>query len=489
MATETKTRASFSTGRRWKIGFDLFIRTLLVLAVVVMANYLGARFPHRFYLSSKTHVLLSSNTVSVVRSLTNQVAVTLYYDRKDDFYPDIVNLLNEYRNINPRISFRTVDYLGDPGEAEKVKEQYRSYFTAASDKNLIIFDANGRVKVAHGEALVQYATVGMTKDNKLDIGPVALLAEQAFTTILVTLESDKQFHAYFLQGHGEPSPADSSQAGYLKFGAVLHENYVDLQPLQLLGDSEVPADCSLLVIAGPVGRFSDLELQKIDRYLSEGGRALVLLDYQSISRPTGLENVLARWGVNVVPDVVRDLKHSTSGSDVVANQFAQHPVVSSLLQSELQMFLPRPTSKVTWKNPPPDAPQVTELVYSSATSTLVTDSAEPPNNYPLIAAVEQKNMSGVVNPRGSMRMIVAGDALFLNNPAIDAGANRDFLNNTVNWLLDRPTMLQGIGPRPITTFRLTLTSAQAQEVDWLLLGALPGAILLLGALVWFIRRK
>jgi len=47
------------------------------------------------------------------------VAVTLYYDRQDDFYPDIVALLNEYRLANPRISVRTVDYVRDAGEAEK----------------------------------------------------------------------------------------------------------------------------------------------------------------------------------------------------------------------------------------------------------------------------------------------------------------------------------------------------------------------------------
>jgi len=35
------------------------------------------------------------------------VTVTLYYDRKDDFYPDIVALLNEYRAVNPKISFTT----------------------------------------------------------------------------------------------------------------------------------------------------------------------------------------------------------------------------------------------------------------------------------------------------------------------------------------------------------------------------------------------
>ena len=41
MTAPPKPQPSFSPGRRWKIGFDVVVRTALVLAVVVMINYLG----------------------------------------------------------------------------------------------------------------------------------------------------------------------------------------------------------------------------------------------------------------------------------------------------------------------------------------------------------------------------------------------------------------------------------------------------------------
>src|SRR5207248_686658 len=144
---------------------------------------------------------------------------------------------------------------------------------------------------------------------------------------------------------------------------------------------------------------------------------------------------------------------------------------------------------VNWKTPPPDAPQVTELAFSSVASTLAHNPTEQPRSYPLIAAAEQKTVAGVANPRGTSRIVVAGDSVFLGNYYIEGGGNRDFLGYAVNWLLDRPGMLQGIGPRPVTEFRLMLTRTQQSEIRWLLLGALPGAILLLGGLVWFARRK
>ena len=86
-------------------------------------------------------------------------------------------------------------------------------------------------------------------------------------------------------------------------------------------------------------------------------------------------------------------------------------------------------------------------------------------------------------------MIVVGDSFFLGNRQIESGANRDFAGYAANWLLDRTVLLEGIGPRPVTEFRLTMTRAQLKNVRWLLLGALPGGVLAFGWLVWLMRRK
>jgi len=207
-----------------------------------------------------------------------------------------------------------------------------------------------------------------------------------------------------------------------------------------------------------------------------------------------LEDILLHWGVSVAADYVRDIKNTTSssGADVVVQQFSQHPIVNPLMRSELQMLYPRPVSAVNSKNPSPDAPEVTELTFSGDASTLVGDSHSGTAKLSAYGCCRTKNVVGVANSRGTMRMVVAGDSIFLNNQVIEGGtggANRDFLGNAVNWLLDRPTLLQGIGPQPVTEFRLTLTATQQREVNWLLLAALPGAVLLFGGLVWLVREN
>jgi ABC-type uncharacterized transport system involved in gliding motility auxiliary subunit len=491
MPTDSKSQPSFSPGRRWKIGLDVVVRTALVLAVVVMMNYLSAHCFGRFYLSSQTCIQLSSQTLDILKSLTNHVNVTLYYDTKDEnnFYPDIVALLNEYHSVNPRISVRTVDYVRDAGEAEKVKEQYK--LNSQTDKNLVIFDCDGRIKIAPGDALTQYTLeqIPNEKEREFRRKPVAFRGEITFTSMLLALENPRPLTAYFLQGHGEPALDDSGNVGYLKFGSILAQNYIAAINLQLLGDSAVPMDCNLLIIAAPTVPLSELELQKIDQYLAQGGRLFMLFNYASIRQPTGLEPILQRWGVNVVADFVKDLKSTVTGDDVVVRRFSQHPVVNPLTQLSLQMVRPRPVGRVEWQNPSANAPQVDEIAASSPDSVLEGDPAEPARSYPLMVAVEQKSVAGVANPRGNTRIIVAGDSVFLGNYYIQGGANADFAGYAVNWLLDRTTLLKGIGPRPVTEFQLLMTRTQQREVRWLLLGALPGVVLLFGCLVWLARRK
>jgi gliding motility-associatede transport system auxiliary component len=481
---------SFTPRRHWKIGFDVAVRTILALAVVVMLNYLGAQFFHRFYLSSQTRVALSSRTLSVLQSLTNRVTVTLYYDKRDEFYPAIVALLNEYRSANPKIVVNTVDYVRDAGEAEKVKEQYK--LDAVTDKDLIIFDAGGNhIKIVPGDALVQSTLeqIPNEKEREFRSKPVSFSGEMTFTSVLLALQNAQPLKAYFLQGHGEGSLNDSGDFGFSKFAITLAQNYIAVKNLELTGQGGVPADCDLLIIAAPTVPLPEPELQKIEKYLAEGGRLFALFNYASINRPTGLEPILQEWGVNVAYDYVKDPDNTITGQDVQVRKFGKHPIVNALTQLSLQMVLPRPVSKIQERNPAANAPQVTELAFSSETSTLAGDPAEPPHSYPLLAAVEGKPVPGDANPRGATRIVVAGDSIFLGNHYIEGGGNRDFVGYAANWLLDRQQLLAGIGPRPVMEFRLMMTQTQRREVAWLLLGALPGAILLLGGIVWLVRRK
>src|ERR1051326_2009796 len=150
-------KKSFSPWRRWGFSVDLIVRTALVLAVVVMLNYLAVRWRERFYLNPGTPQTLSPQTLGLLHSITNHIKVTLFYDRDDPLFGTVSALLDEYRDANSRLHVAAVDYLRDAGAAEKIKADYKNYFLGATNKNMVIFDCEGRPpRVVNGRALGQF---------------------------------------------------------------------------------------------------------------------------------------------------------------------------------------------------------------------------------------------------------------------------------------------------------------------------------------------
>ena len=117
MATDSHPRPSFSPYLKWGIGLHVVLLSLLVFSVVVMVNYLSRDYYLRFQLSTRTRIELFPRTVSLLRSLTNQVKVTLYYDTSDELYQTVADLLGEYRRVNPKITVTTADYVRDLGSS------------------------------------------------------------------------------------------------------------------------------------------------------------------------------------------------------------------------------------------------------------------------------------------------------------------------------------------------------------------------------------
>ena len=63
----------------------------------------------------------------------------------------------------------------------------------------------------------------------------------------------------------------------------------------------------------------------------------------------------------------------------------------------------------------------------------------------------------------------------------------DFLRNTSNWLTNREELI-GIGPKPVTFYKLLLTPQNVSLVNQLNLIFVPGLFNLVSLLVWNARR-
>jgi hypothetical protein len=494
MASDPQSKPSFTTRRKWGVGFDVVVRTLVVVAVLVMLNHLAAVFFHRQYLSAATQTDLSPRTRNLLQSLTNEVKVTIYYNRKNDFYPFVARMLRDYQAVTPKIHVATVDYLSDPAAAQLIKREFNLPETNKDEeKDFVLFKCGPEKRVVPGHFLTETVIEVNQAERTYERRPVAFKGETVFTAVILSVTSPKPYQAYVLQGYGTHNIESGDEIdGYLDFKSLLQQNSVIVTPLVLSGTNGVPADCNLLIIPGPRSAIPAPVLEKIEQYLDEGGRLFALFNTATTDRAAGLENILAaKWGVVVTDSVVTDPDHAISQfkNDVRVAAFSEHPAVKSLLNFELDLISPRLVGEKKRKENQTDGPVVTRLFETEPSARLLNNPGVPAQRFPLAVAVEKKAVPGVVTGRGVTRMIIVGDSFFLANGPMKLLANRDFAGYALNWLLDRPQFTEGIGPKSFTEYRVTLTAAQGRTLRWLLLGAVPGGILLFGGLVWWRRQK
>jgi ABC-type uncharacterized transport system len=495
MASQSSPKTSFSRTRRWSILFLVVASATAVIALVGMLNYLAARHYVRFSWSSHTKSQLSPQTLTLLNSITNDVKVTVYFDKQHELYTLVDSMLNEYRLKNHHITVEIVDYVNNPAGAAKVKSTYG--LRSAAEKDLVIFEGNGRTNVVDQSYLGDYAIqpiLNKKGETEFVRELKAFKGELYFNASIMRVTSNKSYKAYLVMQHGTPNFPSEDKEGYYKFLDLLHQNYVDPQPLfNLFGTNTVPSDCNLLLVLGPTKPFLPEEVDKIHQYLNGGGRMLVLFNFGSANRNLGLESLLADdWNIEIGHNIVRDFDHSSGGTgvDLVVENFnGSSPVVNSLQGSQMQFYQPRSVSKKENLKETASSPKVEELAVTSPKAILDNTTIPPNKPISLMVSAEKGTIKGVYAEKGVTRIIAVGDSLFLSNLMIDSGDNRLFAANALNWLLDRAQLMQGIAPQQITEYKILMTKSQFRTVEWVVLAGMPGGVLLLGGIVWLRRRS
>lgn len=482
---------SFSAARKFGAGFGVLVGVAAFLAIVVMANFIAARHFRRVPLSEDRVPPLAPVTLQVVGALTNDLHVTLFYDPDETLYAPILQTLRQYAAASPRVKISTVNYLTEPAEAERVKLAHK---LPPNTKDVVIFALGGRSRIVRQGELSEYDTSELLAGKSQAVRRKSFTGESFFTSAIITLMENRKLNAYYLRGHKEHDPTTPvTPTGYGKFIELIQRGY-GLTPYELTlgGTNEVPADCSLLILAGPFTPLHADEVNHLNNYLSRGGRALVLLPQNSNA---GLELLLRAWGVELGDDLVTDAQGARDGSYLILSHYGDHEITRPFGNTQGGLVLAAPRS-VTPRAPTgqgSDAPQVKPLVATSPAGKAVARRAsrqfdpreDRAGTISVAVVVERGGLRSIEG--GSTRMVVVGDSFFLDNERIEYAANRDFAANAVNWLVDRPRLV-GVAPRPVREYLFNMSDAQMRSVQFILLLGVPGGILGFGLLVWFRRQ-
>jgi len=449
--------------RQTKYSTYIAVYTLIVIAAIVIINVLADRYNKTYDGTANKRYSLSDQTKKIVKDLQQDATIT-YFDQSTRF-GQAKDLLDQYANLSSRVHVTYVDPDKSPQEARQ-----------AGIKN-------------YGTAVVQ---IGAKKEEAKSMN------EEGITGAFIRTLKNKSRTVCFVTGSGEHQIDDSDRHGYSGARQLLGKDEYTATSTNLLQKAEVPAECTVLVVAGPTSDYQQPAVDAIRKYVEGGGRALFMLDPPlKIGRPTAdndaLSKVIEGWGITPNKDLVLDLNPVGQlmglGPQVVLVQtYEAHPIVNEMKGTATGFPFAR---SLDIRNG--DKTTVQKLFSSGdgtvATSNLSSAQVNPndPKNKkgPFAIAAAATYKTGKENSEG--RIVVIGSSSWAENSFLSFNGNSDLLLNTMNWLSSDEDLIS-IRPKDQDDRKVTMTQSQFSLIRITSQFLLPLLVIALGLTVWWRRR-
>ena len=251
------------------------------------------------------------------------------------------------------------------------------YDNLSSKLHIVYLDPDKKPQVAKVAGIRAYGQIIVDSGTKKE--EAKSLSEEEITGALIRSLKSGERNACFVSGSGEHGLDDTGRTGYANVKEALEKSNYKTRTISLLGGAapaagaavtpakieplgsatpgagpkpEVPADCTVLVVAGPKYEYMQPAVDAIQKYVTNGGRLLVMLDpalklgRDETQENTGLDKMLDAWGVTMEKDLAID----ASGvgqifglSEVVplVTSYESHPIVRELKETATAFPLAR----------------------------------------------------------------------------------------------------------------------------------------------------
>ena len=462
--TEPKTdRRNTVSARQARFGATASLYTIVVIAALVLINWLGNRYNKTYDTTSNKRFTLSQETIKVVRNLKQPVTIS-YFDKASGF-AQAKAMLDRYANLSSKVHVNYVDYQKQPTLARSYGVRYA------------------------GTAFVE---IGSRREEAKG------LTEEGLTgAFLKDLKGVRK--VCFVSGSQEHALDGTDANGLSQFKTLLERDNYQAQSVTLLDKTTVPSECNVLVVAGPSADYTANEVSALKSYVEGGGRALFLLDppldfsREHIAENAALLKLLDSWGVTADKDLVLEQNPVGQllglGPEIpIISSYESHPIVNDLKNSSTGMPVSR---SLQVKNA---GKATNEKLFSTtdraiATTKLSTNEVNPsdPSNKkgPFVLGIAGSYDTG--KPSNPGRYVVIGSSGFLDNSMLNFQSNRDLAVNSINWLSSDEDLIS-IRPKQAEDRRLNVNQRQMNVFLYLDLIAIPLLIIVGGVLIFLKRR-
>lgn len=472
------------------------VQVLLILLLLGGINYLASRYYQRWDLTENRNFALAAETMAYLGDLQQPIRVYVTIPtnsaRREEqiLYRNISRLLQDFafhsrRAGQSQIEIEFIDIYQNLARADHLFRRY-----GMNQINAVLVASDQRQRLLMPEDLLDFR----------DAQSIAFRGEAALISAIVEVTQLQSPVLYFLQGHNEVSPDNTSpQIGLSRMARELRLRNFTLLPLDLSRLQAVPDDAAAVIIADPKGPLRSATVEKLRTYLlQDAGRILLWL------RPgldANLEPLLREWGLTL-PDMAvhePDPAYREPGGTLLLRNIGQHPGTAALIAN--QAFVVTGWSRPVLPHPgavSDESLRLTALLATSAQSWATGNYLVPgqpvrdqqndlSGPVPIAMAAERSAAGQLGIQLAGGRMVVIGSGDLFSNQFFHSVGNQSLFFGTLNWLLDRNRMLT-IQPRLLESYQLIASETELQRIGLLFL-AVPGAFAILGLFVYWVRQS
>jgi gliding motility-associatede transport system auxiliary component len=457
-------------GRQGRYGSNALLLIIAFVGILAVINYLVYKNTKRWDLTADQSNTLSKETSNIVKSLPDTVIAKAFYTTDATMASSKENtksLLDQYvYEGDGKFQYEFIDPNKDPVSAQEAG--------ITRDGSIVLYMGTGKQ-------------------------PLTSISEQELTGAMVRLMNPGNHVVYFLTGHGEDPISGGSDQSYSQLKSALESKNYTVSTLNLLTTPQIPADASVLVIAGPDKPIDDSEVSLIDAYLKNGGSLVVMEEPPVVTQFGGAVDPLANYlsqniGIILGNNMVVDVQAAQSLQQpfiAIANPYTQHAITQNM--NGMASFYPTARSVTTDENSATDYSK-TVLISTADQSWAETDMASVQDGsmapdqavdlfgpVPLAVAAEGKN--------NDSRVVVFGDSDFALNANYGVYGNGDMIVNSIDWAAKEDNL---INLTPKATVDRYLIQPTPYMLGMILLGSLvilPGVVIVAGIATWLMRRR
>ena len=267
------------TAREAKYGATAAVYVIVIIAVLVMINWLANRYNKTYDATANKRYTLSEQTDKIIKDLKGDATIT-YIDQTAKF-DQAKALLDRYANLSPKIHIKYVDYVKNPTVARSFNLKF---------PGTAYVDVNGKREEARS------------------------FTEEGITGAFIRAIKGGTKEVCFVQGSGEHSLDESGSSGLSRLkDALSKENYTAKAVSLLARRRTFPRTARFWSSQVPRYDHQPGETAAIQKYIENGGRGMFLLDpplqmgRETISKNEPIEKMLASWGVSLDNNLVLEV--------------------------------------------------------------------------------------------------------------------------------------------------------------------------------------